>query len=156
MTNQLSNAESLILLQFWVEQLETIRDRLTTEAVWIRWYVQQGQTHFNSWRNYRGQLEWTSEGVEASSILSYLRSLPIIKRKLAVEITEFVRLVSRSDVDIMQQYLMDLQLHVLFVLPPSLELFDLWMCDTNRLEAARNGTFTLNGTLHDMQWYLLR
>ena len=119
-----SNDDWGVLTEFWINKLETVRDMLIKNPIWLHWYLNQGLRHFRTWSSECSAIDWKSDGTVRPCPWSYLRQA--VRRENSdwlMRHTMTLAFQYRSGVlDIAQ--ILDYQLQVVYPLPPTLDVFD--------------------------------
>ena len=153
MTNQLPDDEMLLLLEFWTEQLERVRQLLCNEAIWLRWYVEKGQGTFTTWATYRQTAEW-KDALATPRITDYLATLPILRQDWDCAVLPFAHKLHQDPRTIDAQDLLDVSLLSVLLLPPTLAYFDAEMANEMKVQQARRGRLQIGRQSIDIEWYL--
>ena len=120
----LANDEWETFLAFWIQKFEDIRDALTSNSVWLYWFLQRGLRHFRCFGKARDDAYWATDGTRLLSPFRYLREAEQLARteRLSSLTVDLLLKLRQGMCDSLP--LLDYQLRYVFPMPPTLEEFD--------------------------------
>ena len=127
----LANDDWETYLAFWIQKFEDIRDALTSNPVWLYWFLQRGLRHFRQFSRVRDDAYWASDGVRPLSAFRYLHDAEQCARtdrlsRLTLDLVLQLRRLESGSL-----HLIDYQLQYVFPMPPTLHEFDRVELHTN-------------------------
>ena len=119
-----SDNDWAILLEFWINKLEAMRDVLITNPIWLNWYLKQGLRHFRSWTSECTAVAWQLSDSVRPCPWKYLKKAQMRRSTAKTnQMTLQLAMDWQSDA-LSDSQLMDYQLQSVYPLPPSMATFD--------------------------------
>ena len=111
-------------LAFWIQKFEDIRDDLTSNVIWLHWFLKQGLRHFRRYDRARDDAFWVSDGIQTLTPFQYLLEAEHLATtcRLSSLTFDLVQLMQRDTITGLS--FIDFQLRYVFPMPPTLEEFD--------------------------------